>query len=196
MKIEFKTFFFRILISIISLGAINAQNSINEMPLLNRSDLEIIDGFTEDKQQQMTESSPFKNLLPLKENIDWTLYFKSLDINFIDEKLEVFKAFREAKITIDVLNEQTIFNTNARSKVNLIGIDYVTLGIIYDTTMLGVLPEKFLKTTYDTSISTGKWSPYTNPKNIKTPKILYNLNSSVTGQGYSVENVLKIWGVN
>lgn len=87
--------------------------------------------------------------------------------------------------------------------VDIMGIDHVALGLDYDATMHGVMPEKDIKETYDFYISSGTWDakaypppPYYYPEGIERPDQLHNLTGALLAHGYSKGEVAKLMGLN
>lgn len=87
--------------------------------------------------------------------------------------------------------------------VDLMGIDHVTMGLDYDSTGHGVLPEEKVQQLYKTMVDSGAWDPeayppppYHYPQGMELPDTLYNLTGALMARGYKEEDIAKIWGGN
>ena len=87
--------------------------------------------------------------------------------------------------------------------VQLVGPDHVALGIDYDATTHGVMPEAKIEAIYKQMVASGAWNPsayppppYNYPEGIELPNTLYNLTGALLARGYSEEDLAKIWGGN
>ena len=87
--------------------------------------------------------------------------------------------------------------------VETIGIDHVAIGVDYDATTHGVLPEEWVEKQYQGYVDSGAWNPkayppppYYYPEGIELPNTLHNLTGALLARGYTEEDVAKIWGGN
>lgn len=87
--------------------------------------------------------------------------------------------------------------------VKLMGIDHVALGLDYDATMHGVMPDKEVQALYDFYVSSGTWDakaypppPYYYPEGIEQPNTIYNLTGALLAHGYNQSEVAKLMGGN
>ena len=87
--------------------------------------------------------------------------------------------------------------------VQLVGPDHVTMGLDYDATTYGVMPEEKIEGIYKLMVSSGAWDPsayppppYYYPEGMELPNTLYNLTGALLARGYSEEDLAKIWSGN
>jgi len=87
--------------------------------------------------------------------------------------------------------------------VELMGIDHVTMGLDYDSTGHGVLPEEEVERLYKMMVESGAWEPsayppppYYYPEGMELPDKLPNLTGALLARGYTREDLAKIWGGN
>ena len=87
--------------------------------------------------------------------------------------------------------------------VETIGIDHVAIGVDYDATTYGVLPEEWVQKQYQTFVDSGAWDPkayppppYYYPEGIELPNTLHNLTGALLARGYTEKDLAKIWGGN
>jgi len=87
--------------------------------------------------------------------------------------------------------------------VELMGIDHVSIGADYDSTIDGVKPLAEIQAQYDYLVANGQWDPavyppppYHYPAGIELPNTLYNLTGALLKRGYTEEDIQKIWGGN
>lgn len=87
--------------------------------------------------------------------------------------------------------------------VELMGVDHVSMGLDYDSTTHGVLPEEQVEASYRMLVESGSWDPsaypappYKYPEGMELPDTLPNLTGALVARGYSEEDIAKIWGGN
>ncbi len=87
--------------------------------------------------------------------------------------------------------------------VDLMGIDHVTMGLDYDSTGHGILPEEQVEKTYKMMVDSGAWDPkaypkppYHYPQGMELPDTLQNLTGALLARGYKEKDLAKIWGGN
>jgi membrane dipeptidase len=87
--------------------------------------------------------------------------------------------------------------------IDLVGIDYVGLGIDYYEYQAGVASDADAKKMYDWLIASGTWSrnaypppPWYYPEGIELPEKLPNLTASLIKKGFSDQDIKKILGLN
>ena len=87
--------------------------------------------------------------------------------------------------------------------VQLVGPDHVTMGLDYDATTFGVMPEAKIEGIYKLMVDSGAWDPsayppppYYYPEGMGLPDTLYNLTGALLARGYKQEDLAKIWGGN
>jgi membrane dipeptidase len=87
--------------------------------------------------------------------------------------------------------------------VNLVGIEYVGLGIDYFHGQAGVVDDETAENMYRELVSSGRWQvenypppPYHYPEGIDTPRTLPNLTARLLERGYDEASVKKILGEN
>jgi len=87
--------------------------------------------------------------------------------------------------------------------VELMGIDHVSMGLDYDSTTHGVLPEEQVEASYKMMVESGAWDPsaypappYRYPEGMELPDTLQNLTGALMARGYTDEDIAKLWGGN
>lgn len=87
--------------------------------------------------------------------------------------------------------------------VELMGVDHVSMGLDYDSSTHGVLPEEQVEANYKMMVASGAWDPsaypappYRYPQGMELPDTLQNLTGALMARGYSNEDIAKIWGGN
>jgi membrane dipeptidase len=87
--------------------------------------------------------------------------------------------------------------------VELVGVDHVTMGLDYDRSTHGILPEEEVQAQYEMLLESGAWDqsaypppPYHYPEGMELPNTLHNLTGALLARGYSKEDLAKIWGGN
>ena len=87
--------------------------------------------------------------------------------------------------------------------VELVGDDYIGLGIDYFGGQAGVADLESAKAKYWEAVNSGRWQPdnyppppYHYPEGIDTPRTFYNLTEKLVERGYSETSIKKILGEN
>lgn len=88
--------------------------------------------------------------------------------------------------------------------VNVMGVDHVSMGFDWDSTVHGVMPDEWVKKQNDSMVASGAWGdtktypppPFYFPEGMELPNTLYNLTGALLARGYSEADIAKIWGGN